>query len=112
MRKIEMQACYAFSHALKFKSGNTETRVANGFSQLLLHGSVIAQQNLVDGALAITLAGYPTRTTRSRLNALLAHLGYTHGIGQRMGTPWIGDTVLNPTDVVMVHPDRVEILEH
>lgn len=109
MRKIEKQATYAFSHALKFKNGNTETRVANGFNQLLLHGSVIAQQDLVDGTLAVTLAGYPTRTTRSRLNALLARLGYPHRIEQHMGTQWIGGVVLNPTDVVTVRPDSVEI---
>lgn len=64
MRKVEIEVITAFLNGESRRVGNTETdgRV------LRLHGNVIAKQ---DGReVWITMAGWPTVTTRSRVNAV------------------------------------------
>lgn len=71
MRKIEREVCGAFVRFKRKASGNT---VSTG-TELLLHNNVIAKwgSDKRDGNLElyISLAGWNTPTTRSRLNAVL-----------------------------------------
>jgi hypothetical protein len=79
MSKISQDAARAFEKSQPFKRGNTEVRTAELFDtltgvflglevQLFLHGNLIAW----DGPFGrfVTCAGWPTQTTKSRLNAL------------------------------------------
>ena len=98
MRKITQEALRAFDKGKKFKKSNTEVKITksnslrNNFTledeaiirvELLLHGNVIAYQNwcyfsnTVPSSfgdmklwkeLWITSAGWPTNTTKERLN--------------------------------------------
>lgn len=70
MRKITREAYQAFINKEPFAKSNTAVQVSEDGSvvQLLLHGNVIAKQ--VNGTLSITSAGWPTNTTKERLNAL------------------------------------------
>jgi len=73
MRKIEKAMCIAVNSRNSWKSDNTTVGYAVGLSTVYLHGHRIAtidhikHNQTVD---ADTLAKYPTRTTKSRLNAL------------------------------------------
>ena len=69
MRKITEDAIRAFRNDQNFKRGNTEVRILDNSSQLLLHGNVIAEYS-ADGALWISSAGWETTTTKERLNGL------------------------------------------
>lgn len=69
MRKITREAYQAFINKVPFKSSNTAVQVLeDGAVFLTLHGNTIAKQ--VDGILSITSAGWPTNTTKERLNSL------------------------------------------
>ena len=68
MRKITRSAYQAFISKEPFAKSNTTVQVSeDGGVQLLLFGNTIAKQK--DGTLSITTAGYPTNTTKERLNA-------------------------------------------
>lgn len=75
MRKIEKEVIGAFINSTNKTMGNT-TSVRNPVTRnmdLLLHGNRIATMSNQDGVkrLWVSNAGWPTRTTQSRLNALL-----------------------------------------
>tara|TARA_B100001123_G_C15065093_1_gene929217 strand:+ start:344 stop:745 length:402 start_codon:yes stop_codon:yes gene_type:complete len=74
MRKIAQDAARAFRNDRKFTRDNTQVRttktIAGPMTELILHGHVIARRR--NGQLFVTLAGWPTPTTKSRLNALFA----------------------------------------
>ena len=82
MRKVEQQTIPAFLAGTSAKSGNTET---DG-KTLWLHGNAIAEWREVNNGeqgLFVTLAGWDTPTTRSRLNALgceagMGYITYQH----------------------------------
>lgn len=65
MRKITREAGAAFLARRAFKSGNTKT---DG-TTLYLHGNAIARWINAD-TYEVTLAGWPSATTRERLNYL------------------------------------------
>ena len=74
MRKIAQDAARAFCNHRKFSRANTQVRTSTTIgdqpmTELLLHGNVIARRR--NGQLFVTLAGWPTITTKSRLNALI-----------------------------------------
>lgn len=70
MRKVTRVTVEAFlRREVKF-SGNTKSTG----QQLLLHGNVIAEWR--GGNVYATLAGWPTVTTRERLNGLCRCIGY------------------------------------
>lgn len=72
MRKISKVVCQAFIDGRNVSKGNTVSKDGN----LYLHGNEIAGHFLGDpNIIIVTLAGWPTVTTRERLNALLALLG-------------------------------------
>jgi hypothetical protein len=88
MRKITYKAARAFIEGRNFNSGNTSVRVeqrtpedSHPNRQLYLHGNLIAEYTNVKG-LHVTLATWPTVTTRERLNGLLTELGKREGVWQ------------------------------
>lgn len=71
MRKITEDAIHSFMNAQKFRRGNTEVEVLPNVTVLKLFGNEIAfRYNNPERTLSITDAGWPTVTTKERLNAL------------------------------------------
>ena len=74
MRKIEKEVIGAFVKGDTKAMGNTESAInpTTRNLDLLLHGNRIATMSNRDGVkrLWVSNAGWPTRTTQSRLNAL------------------------------------------
>lgn len=73
-RKITQAAVAAFYASKPFRSGNTSVELPplGHVVVLKLHGNAIARGDVgnVRATLEITDAGWPTRTTRERLNGL------------------------------------------
>ena len=71
MRKIETLMNKALINSKNWKLANTEVTFdqESGHSRVYLHGNHIA--TLGETFLTITDAGYQTRTTKSRLNAII-----------------------------------------
>jgi len=76
MRKISKDAARAFCNNHKFNRDNTQVRsfptIAGTMTELYLHGNIIARKR--NDKIHLSLAGYPTMTTRERLNTLLSEL--------------------------------------
>ena len=100
MREITYDAARAFIEGRNFCRGNTSviyTKFCNERS-LRLHGNEIATYSWgnnpteVDcrSCLLITLAGWPTATTRDRLNGLLTELGKREGVWQHKHEQYYG----------------------
>ena len=70
MRKITQQAMAAFMGGKNFSQSNTRVEVEEESVYLILHGHKIAQWVTNTGDLYVTLAGWPTPTTRERLNGI------------------------------------------
>ena len=78
MRKIEEQMITAIKNSTDWKSANTEVvSQQNGVSVVYLHGNRIAEVG--DDYLTLFDGGWQSKTTKSRLNALLSEFGYTCG---------------------------------
>lgn len=69
MRKVGRTIGTAFAHGRKAKSGNTTT---DGQS-VYLHGNAIVKRVGLD--IFISLAGWPSNTTRSRIDDVLSCVG-------------------------------------
>ena len=80
MRKISKQIAQAFNQGKTKSIGNTST---NG-QEVFLHGNKIAWRS-PGNTLELTLAGWPTVTTRERLNAILYTEGYNVNAGESYG---------------------------
>lgn len=92
MRKITEQAALAFKAGRPFSSGNTRVEV-DLFRPvkrvgLFLHDNLIAHQT--DDVLLLTLAEWPTPTTRERLNGLLIVLDRPEGFWQKNHCQYFG----------------------
>jgi hypothetical protein len=97
MRKITQQAIEALERGEYFKLNNTEVepiyfRDGSPMSVYLrLHGHNIARWTPETGELLITLAGWPTPTTRERLNGLDGvHITQRKGEQYLNGHRWSG----------------------
>jgi hypothetical protein len=90
MRKITREACDAFVNGRDFSSGNTSV-IDNGATRMYLHGNMIAERS--DGTTKVTLAGWPTPTTRERVNGVLAALDDPRRIYQRGFAQYIGANI-------------------
>ena len=76
MRKITEKASLAFIAGRNFKQSNTQVQKFFGnTSELLLFGNMIALYTRKDQTLFVTTAGYPTDTTKDRLNSILDAFG-------------------------------------
>ena len=71
MRKVTKQVCRAFVNGESKTIGNTST---DG-QHLWLHGNLIAAKT-EDKCIQVTMAGWPTVTTRERLNGLIDLLSW------------------------------------
>ena len=85
MRKIESEMIAAIKGNTDWKSANTEVRhtcdnVNPPVSHVYLHGNKIAEVG--DDFLKLFDGGYQSKTTKSRLNAILSEFGYTCGTKQ------------------------------
>ena len=79
MRKIETQMIAAINNNQDWQSANTSVHfnAEENVSVVRLHGHKIAEVG--DDSLKLFDAGYQTKTTKSRLNAILSEFGYTCG---------------------------------
>ena len=93
MRKVTRQAAEAFIAGKSRSIGNTMVVVAEDTVIMLLHGNVIAKR-AVDNTkqFEVTLAGWPTPTTKERLNGLLTSYGVSAGFYQRKHVQYYGST--------------------
>ena len=75
MRKIEKQMCAAIHNNVNWSSGNTAVYFdpETGVSIVRLHGNKIAE--ISDNDMTIFDGGYQSKTTKSRLNAILSEHG-------------------------------------
>ena len=85
MRKIESQMIAAINNNQDWQSANTAVihtcdNVNPPVSHVYLHGNKIAEVG--DDFLKLFDGGYQSKTTKSRLNALLSEFGYTCGTKQ------------------------------
>ena len=77
MRKIEQQMIAAIKNNIDWKCDNTEVINIHGVSFVYLHGNQIATVD--DDGLTLFDGDHQTKTTKSRLNAILSEFGYTCG---------------------------------
>jgi len=104
MRKITRLAARAFIEGRSFRKDNTSVKIIkrtpedrHPARQLYLHGNLIAEYTNGWG-LRITLAGWPTVTTRERLNGLLTEMGKRKGVWQHKHEQYYG-----------THEDNIDI---
>ena len=76
MRKITKEVVEAFFSWKDYRKGNTTVCVAFGRVEMRLFGHMIAyNENFKNKGVFITNAGWPTNTTKERLNGILEHMG-------------------------------------
>jgi len=75
MRKIETQMNEAITEGTDWGKDNTRVETIDGVSKVYLHGHLIAEVD--DNAIILRDGGRQSKTTKSRLNAILAEHGYS-----------------------------------
>jgi len=91
MRKITQLATDAFMRAQPFRMSNTVVTCEDDV-RLYLHGNLIAVWNCILGTIKITDAGWPTMTTKERLNGLPGvHIQQKSGQMYLNGEKWSGE---------------------
>ena len=85
MRKLERQMNFAISNKGNCSGSNTQVTYNNSTncSSIHLHGHQIAVVDHNLKAVKLSSAGYETRTTKSRLNAILEEVKYGARIFQK-----------------------------
>jgi len=80
MRKISQDSARALLNGKTFKRDNTEVSISENkkYSFMYLFGNWIARKNLITGDVNINNCGYPTVTTKDRLNAIIDYSDYAH----------------------------------
>ena len=96
-KQIDKACALALKTRIPFKGGNTVIREADGLWYMTLHGSDIAAL-LPDDTLCVTLAGYNTVTTRSRLN------GAGVPVSTKKFKPYIGTTPIESDEWYVTVP--------
>lgn len=89
MRKVEKRLIDAMRMWEDFKESNTSLHVVqkngvNQYCEVRLHGHAIAAWD--GNSINISMCGYNTRTTKSRLNALIGEFNEPTGHNYRIGT--------------------------
>ena len=118
MRKETHKIATAFIARKPARAARTTTTG----KELKLHGNPIAwhlPQDTGTGLndIALTLAGWPSVTTRERLNGLLTLLGFPYvGISQRKGEQWVVYKAqkvceIDPSDVFTISDLRAWVAE-
>jgi len=83
MRKIELQMNTAITKGVDFKSANTEVISCTNVTDVFLHGNLIAR--IGETWIELFDGGYQTKTTKSRLNAILQEHGNGDKVFQKAG---------------------------
>lgn len=96
MRNITKSIASALRNNVRKSNGNT---VCTGTS-VRLHGNEIAR--VIDGKLEISLSGWPTVTTRERINGILSEFGCPKRVCQSGGDQYFGDRVISSNEWVKV----------
>lgn len=92
MQKITRLMRDAFMSNTNFKRDNTEVRVTEQCTSIYLFGNRIAYKNNEDN-MYITTCGWPTNTTKDRLNALPnVHITQLKGMWYLNGEKWDGSS--------------------
>ncbi len=73
MRKITEESVEAFLAGRSFSKSNMKVKVEDEVARLYLCGKCIGINN--DGEISISNAGWPTVTTKDRINGILSMLG-------------------------------------
>ena len=81
MRKIEQEMIRAIVSRENWAGANTTVHFENGKAVVMLHGNTIAFEH--GFGWNVTMAGWATATTRSRLNALSAIIPGFNGVWQK-----------------------------
>lgn len=97
MRKITKEFAIALKNNVRKADGNTTCTGTSVF----LHGNEIAR--VMNGRLEISLAGWPTVTTRERLNGILAEFGCWQRVSQIKGNQWLGERIISETAWISVN---------
>ena len=95
MRKITMEAVYAFENARRFKKSNMSVEVMPNVTVMKLYGNAIAYRyNDPERTLSITTTGWLTKTTKERLNGIPGvHITQRKGEWYLNGEQWDGKLV-------------------
>lgn len=102
MRQISIDAANAFMQNKEFTRNNTKVRINLAQEvELILFGNVIAAKPLASNQFVITTAGWATRTTFDRLNALPG-VSLCTRLGQTFlnDLPWDGEWI-NPKEQLL-----------
>lgn len=87
MRKIEKKMIAAINARACMNDGNTTVSVGGGNDHVYLHGNLIAI--IKPETIEVSLAGWATPTTRSRIHAICIAFTKSRGIGQRKGKQYL-----------------------
>lgn len=105
MRKITRNAVNAFVAGQTFSEGNTTVGVNTLENRICmyLHGNLIASRPYAGGSVEITHAGWPTPTTKERLNGILkaydeGYIFQKKGVWFINGNAWDGNRYHFTTD--------------
>ncbi len=105
MKKVTATVVGAFVEGRKRSVGSTAT---DG-TILTLHGNTIAER-MSDGSVVATLAGWPTVTTRERLNGLCELLGLWDHFRQKDFCQFYGSREIGSTEsIVLVEPAETPV---
>lgn len=102
MRKESEKIALAFYE----RKPATAKRTATDGETVTLHDNKIAWRN-ADGSLSLSLAGWPTSTTRERLNAICEVFGYGRPFYQMGGQQYHNDTPITADNTITYHPLRM-----
>ena len=85
MRKLERQMNFAISNKADWSGSNTQVNYNSNTncSSIYLHGHQIATVDHNLKAVKLSSCGYETRTTKSRLNAILQEVKYGCSVFQK-----------------------------
>ena len=83
----------------------------SGIVQLRLHGNIIAQK-FINGVIYGTLAGWPTVTTRDRLNALCTAIHIGRGFSQMNHVQYYGGEEIHPSESILLRSSVRRIAKH
>jgi hypothetical protein len=104
MRYVSTTVTDAFVKRKPKTSGNTKTDGTTYY----LHGNKIAW-HCDDGFIALTLAGYPTTTTRDRLNTICMMMFDCKPFHQKQYVQYYNDQEIEPDTVIRIK--RLELLD-
>jgi hypothetical protein len=106
MRKVTKETVEALVNGKRRVVGNTST---DGVT-LKLHGNTIARILPFSGVVMVTMAGWPTVTTRERLNGLCELLGLGRPFHQKRNLQFFRNERVSSEDwFVLTTPDGAEV---